>query len=82
MFQPYATEAGSKLWVLDLVPDRNTPIGENRRWREGDPSPVRLLMDYSTGVEACERNPLRYRAEQMPDTEYQALVNSLQERQQ
>ncbi len=80
MFQPYATDAGSKLRVLDLMPDSSNAVEpDGRRWRPGDPSPVLITMDYGTGVECCERNPLRYKPESMSDEEHAALVESFKE---
>ncbi len=82
MLQSYASEAGAKLRVLDLLPDSNNAVEPNgRRWKPGDPSPVLIVMDYVTGVEACLRNPLRYRPERMLDDEYAALVKSFKEAQ-
>ena len=75
MFQQYATDAGSKIWILDLMPDSSNSVEPNgRRWRPGDPVPIRVLMDYETGATACTRNPLRYRAELMPDLDYAELL--------
>jgi hypothetical protein len=82
MLQGYAlnTAGNSQIWILDLAPDRNVSIEPNgRRWEEGDPVPMRVLMDYHTGCECCERNPQRYRVERMPDDEYATLVKASEE---
>ena len=79
--------AGSHIFVLDLAPDGSTPVRDEaggpdgRRWKPGDPVPVRILMDYHTGREACERDPARYRAVGMSDDDYAVLVKAFEARQ-
>jgi len=50
MFQTLATDAGSKIWILDLMPANSNSIEPNgRRWQPGDPAPIRVLMDMELG---------------------------------
>jgi hypothetical protein len=86
MLQSYATNTGgnAKMWILDMAPDRNTPVHDaggpdGRRWREGDGSPIRLLWDYHDAVLAVERNPIRYRVDGMSDADHGALVKAFEE---
>jgi hypothetical protein len=82
LFQPLAinTGANAQIWVIDQEPDRSVTVEPyGRRWRPGDPAPVRVLWDYHTGVEACLRNPTRYRAERMSDAEHAELVKAFKE---
>jgi hypothetical protein len=78
MFQQHASGAnGFNMWVIDLAPDENnSAVPNGPRWKRGDPplDPQLLFMDYHTGAEACERNPLRYRAHGMKDADYAELV--------
>lgn len=84
--QSYAinTGANAQMWILDMAPSRDTPVHDaggpdGRRWREGDPVPMRLLWDYQTAVEAVERNPTRYRPERMSDAEHAEMIKTFEE---
>lgn len=44
------------------------------------PPPQRLLMDFGTGAQAWERNPLRYRVDGMLDAEHEKLVAAFNQR--
>jgi hypothetical protein len=83
MLQSYATNTAgnSRIRMLDLQPDRDTPspFADGRRWQSGDPSPVAYECDYQDGVLACERNPVRYRPEMMSDDEHAAMVKAFKE---
>jgi len=63
LIEPNPKHQHGQVRMLDMKPDRDTPWqGEHgRRWQEGDPSPVEILMDYHLAAEACERDPGRYR---------------------
>ena len=73
------TAGAAKMWVLDMAPDRDTPVRDaggpdGRRWCEADGSPIRLLWDYHDAVQAVENNPVRYKPELMSDADHAALV--------
>jgi hypothetical protein len=83
MMQVYATNTAgnAQMWILDMMPDETTGIPASRAASAGDPVTVRLLWDYQTAAEACERNPLRYKPEQMPDADHALLVKAFEARQ-
>jgi hypothetical protein len=76
------TGGNAQMWVLDSQPDCESNViesGVGRRWREGDPVPIRLLLDYDNAVDRCSRNPHRFRPEGMPDDEHAAFVKAFEE---
>jgi hypothetical protein len=52
--------ANGQVRLLDLKPDRDTPMPGGRRWQPVDGVPVDILIEYQTGAEAVERDPGRY----------------------
>jgi hypothetical protein len=83
--QNYAinTAGNAMMWVLDSQPDHDSAVmdgGALRRWREGDPVPIRVLLDYDNAVDRCSRNPHRFRPEGMPDADHATLVKAFEER--
>jgi hypothetical protein len=74
-FQPYAVEAGAKLWVINLHPDG---IPNQPRPHPNDPPlpPLKELVDFHVGALNCERNPAQFRCALMPDEEYDDLCKA------
>jgi hypothetical protein len=66
MLHSYGFKAGNEIhvWMLDLS---TTP-------------PKRLAMHYAYGAEAFERDPARWKPEEMPAAEHQAAVEAHQRR--
>jgi hypothetical protein len=62
--QPLVVTAGivanGQVRLLDMKPDRDTPMLGGRRWQPADGVPVNIVMDYQRAAEAVERDPARY----------------------
>jgi hypothetical protein len=52
--------ANGQVRLLDMKPDRDTPMPGGLRWQPADGTPVNVLMDYQRAAEAVERDPARY----------------------
>jgi hypothetical protein len=52
--------AHGQVRLLDMRPDRDTPMPGGRRWTKADGAPIEVLMDCHLAAEAVERDPGRY----------------------
>jgi hypothetical protein len=88
MFQRFSDGINMLVWDLDPDGVPNEPrrkvdgVPIPSRNRAGDPPlpPQKVLMPYHVGAEACECNPLRYRAVLMGDEDHAELVRRFHER--